>query len=61
MEMVGASLDMICVHDEVRYLEKYWRTKTAEVENPSMIVVKTDKITKAVEFSKTITVYNKVN
>ena len=40
--MVGAWLDKICVDDEVRYVEKYWRTRTSELENLPMVVINTD-------------------
>ena len=63
MEMVGASLDKLCVDDEVRYIDKYWRTKTAELENAPMIVVSTDGLAqpaKNANNSRTITLYNKV-
>ena len=62
MEMVGASVEKICINDEVRYMEKYYRTKTAEVDNSPMVVVKTEKIdNKLTDTNKTVTLYNRAN
>ena len=62
--MVGAWLDKICVDDEVRYVEKYWRTRTSELENLPMVVINTDGLNQSPQTGhtdRTITVYNKSN
>ena len=38
LEIVGGSIDSVVIDDEVRYTEKYWRTKTALRENSTLIV-----------------------
>ena len=38
LEIVGGSIDSVVIDDEVRYTEKYWRTKTAQRDNSTMIV-----------------------
>ena len=62
--MVGASLDKICINDEVRFAEKYWHMKTSELENRPMIVISTDGLREPTQNSKssrTITLYDKEN
>ena len=46
MTVAGGALENLCIDDEVRYVEKYWRTKTAELSDSEiMTVVKTDGLT----------------
>lgn len=56
MELASASLEKICVDDEVRYTSKYWRTKTAELDSENMVVVK-NGLTEG--SNKTIKVYSR--
>ena len=38
LEIVEGSINKILIDDEVRYTDKYWRTKTAQMGNSPMIV-----------------------
>ena len=38
LEIVEGSINKILIDDEVRYTDKYWRTKTAQMGNNPMIV-----------------------
>ena len=38
LEIAGGSIDRIVINDEVRYVDKYQRTKTAQMGNAPMVV-----------------------
>ena len=42
-EIVGGSIRKIVIDDEVRFADKYMRTKTAQMENTHMIVTETSE------------------
>ena len=42
LEIVEGSMNKIQIDDEVRYTDKYWRTKTAQMGNNPMIVTDVD-------------------
>ena len=42
-EIVGGSIGKIVLYDEVRYADKYSRTKTAQMVNTSMVVTSSSK------------------
>ena len=56
LEIIGGEVGKIAIDDEVRYADKYWRTKTAQMGNIPMVV--TD-ITNDTE--KPLTLYNSQN
>ena len=38
LEILGGSIDKIVINDEVRYADKYQRTKTAQMGNSPLVV-----------------------
>ena len=60
MEMAGGSISKICVNDEVKYIEKVWKSKPHLLSNDPMIVVRTNPSNFTDEPRRTVTLYNKL-